>query len=137
MDTLQALAKSSVRSLLLGFVAIILCSMYNQFHDGGGELFFMILFLTALNFFLVFGFVVVFLIPLSRIEKKRIETDQPIELLRRYLPIIVLPITLFYSLIIGSEVNATTAAFFFTIGIVVIAQFSVGLWTFLKTLKSA
>lgn len=136
MDTLKALCKGSFVSILLGFVVIVICCMNDEFHQGSEELFFMTLFLTAFNFFLVFGFVVAFLIPLSRIEKKRIETDQPLELLRRYLPIIVFPVTIIFFLVVKSEITTSTGSFFFTIVIGVITQFSVGLWTFLKSLKS-
>lgn len=136
MDTLKALCKSAFRSILIGFVVITICCMNDEFHDGAEELFFMTLFLTALNFFLVFGFVVAFLIPLSRIEKKRIEEGQPVELLKRYLPVVVFPITILLFLIVKSEIRASTGPFFFAIGIGIITQFSIGLWTFLKSLKS-
>lgn len=136
MDILKTLAKGSFMSILMGFVVITVCCLSDGLYDGSGERFIMILFLTALNFFLVFGFMVIFLIPLSRIERKRIEERQSLELLKRYLPIIVLPIIIIFSLIIKSEMGAGTAPSFFIIGAGVITQFSVGLWTFLKSLKS-
>lgn len=135
MNILKASCKSAFKSLLCGFVGIAFCCWSDE-PERGPNLILMIFFLTALNFFLVFAFVVGFLLPLSRIEKKKIEKNTSVELLKRYLPIIIFPIALIYLFIIKSALTKDTAALLFLIGIGIINQFSIGLWTFLKELKS-
>ena len=136
MDIIKALGKSAFKSAFSGFAVIALSCWYNFIKEEGNGIFVMFFVLTILNFFLVFCFVVGFLLPLSRIEKKRIEEQTLFELFKRYLPIVIFPVSTAYYLIIKSEISSDTATFFFLIGMAIINQFSLGLWTFLKSLKT-
>jgi hypothetical protein len=83
------------------------------------------------------AYCILFLLPISLMEKSVIEENNFIYLLKRYLPLIVLPVALLFCIVVYLEyctANPSVYPFYVFSSVLLIGY--VGLWTFLKAIKS-
>jgi|SRR3954463_10046429 hypothetical protein len=141
MTTLRALCIAYFKNVVAGFIGIILIRLFFWTAQGESENFFETLFLIGLNFFLSFVFIFVFLLPLSIIQKERIKEEGAIELFKRYLPLLTMLGIILGCLIFSISNPVESKDYIERYGFIIVPQLllvqaSVGLWTFLKKLKS-
>ena len=86
-----------------------------------------------LNVFIPFLFCLVFLLPIAIIENKKIQEREFLELIKRYLPIITIPLSVLFCIILFQDDDY----FFIIILLNIYCICCIGLWTFLRKLKSS
>ncbi|HET6225567.1 MAG TPA: hypothetical protein VFF27_04755 [Bacteroidia bacterium] len=140
MSNAKALGAAYFKNVITGFICISLGFLFLGRDESIEHLFFGFIFLTALNFFVSLVYVIAFLLPISILDKKRIEKYEVMDLFKRYLPILVFPLFGLCSVMcFVSNHKANTDneyAVFFFIPTLVLIQTASGLWTFLKKLKA-
>lgn len=83
------------------------------------------------------AYCILFLLPISLVEKQIIGENDFLYLLKRYLPLIVLPIALLFCIVVFFEYcteNPSLYPFYIFSSVLLICY--VGLWTFFKSIKS-
>jgi hypothetical protein len=140
MEKTKALGAAYFKNVITGFICILLGFLFLSTDETLSELFFAFVFLTALNLFISLLYVGVFLFPISILDKEKIEKTEVMDLFKRYLPIIVLPLFGVCSLMCFIANHKATPdneyALFFTVPTLLLIQSAAGFWTFLTKLKS-
>lgn len=135
---LKSLGAAFICSLVYGFIILnVLLILFSEMQNGEDIFhYFMHIFLNIIGA----GFLcVAYYLPVAIIEKDRIGSGTFEELIRRYLPLLTLPIGLLFCVILYAESGVENSGnhYFFTIKLLCLLSMAyVGLFTFLKKIKS-
>lgn len=134
--TFVSLLIAYLLSIIAGFISILITLLLFNNFNGENIAFVLIGWLIYILFISVISSITLFL-PIAIIDKKKIQENSFTNLMSRYLPIITLPLssllslTFFYTIIGSSTREAFTT--------MILSAFSasfVGLWAFIKKIKS-
>lgn len=135
--TFTSILSAYLISVIAGFLSIlIILLLFINYYGETNDLFFSILGRTFLSFFLSFILCVTVLLPISIIDKGTIQKSTWEELIKRYLPIITLPLSILFCFALFSDGNQSDHYFFITALLTTFCQSYVGLWVFIKRIKS-
>ena len=133
----SSLLTAYIKSSIAGFLCILMLNLFADYDlEPGDEIAFYIAGQTFLNFFISFLLCLIVFLPIAVFDKERIEKNSFEELVSWYLPIITLPLAFLFCLILFSETNQSEHHFLKTIILAMFCFSYVGLWTFIKKLKS-
>jgi hypothetical protein len=136
--------KKTITSLFTAFAAGLAggfscCAlMLLLFQTTGSEPFVFLVMVGGFANAFISGFICIMIwLPLSLIEKKRIESSLPEDLIRRYLPVITLPLGVVFCIALFLDIperNNYYMTLIFILNVFCIGY--VSLWVFIKRLKS-
>ena len=135
---LKSIGAAFMSSLVYGFITLnVLLILFSEMQDGEDIFhYFIHIFLNIMGAGVL---CVAYYLPIAIIEKDRIGSDTFEELIRRYLPLLTLPIAFLFCFVLfeESDVDNGDNNYFFTIKVLCLLSMAyVGLFTFLKKIKA-
>ena len=135
--TFTSLLIAYLMSIVAGFLSILITLLlFSNYYGETDEILFSILGRTFLNFLIAFFLCLTVFLPISLFDKEKIQKSSFEEAIRRYSPIITLPLSILFCLVLFSNFSPSDYNFFITVILTTFCLSYVGLWTFIKRIKS-
>ena len=140
MKTINAFTLAYIRTVLVGFIEIILIEFmrwecYNEYEPLA------VVMMNVFNLVICFGYCIVFLLPLIMLKREEIKEQELIWLFKRYLPpLTIVPSIVFSVMFINFQEHeyapkGLELSIFLTVPVFILGQQAAGLRQFLKSIK--